>query len=443
MKTYAIVLAAGLGTRMKTDLPKCTYPLLCKPMIEYIVDSLEESCVDEIICVVGYKSSEIKNILKDRVKYVYQESQIGTANAVLQALCLLDDGISIVIPGDIPLIDSKIIDDLVINHSSNDITITTLNLDNPTGYGRIIRNNSIVKIVEDKDATEDELLIKEVNSGVFCLNNDILKKYIPLIKNNNIKNEYYFTDIVELANNHIIDSFSIKDEYKLTGINDLYALSKLEEYLIEEINKKHMLNGVNIINSKSVCISKDTVIDQGVTIYPNCVILGNTVIKKNCVIGPNSQLTNVILEDGVYCNSSVISDSKINSNCTIGPFSHIRMNCEINEDCRIGNFVEIKNSNLNKKNKASHLTYIGDCESGNNVNFGCGSITVNYDGKNKFKTIIEDNVFIGCNSNLVAPITIKSNSFIAAGTTVTKNVEQGDLVIGRVKQENKKGYFVG
>ncbi len=441
MKKYAIVLAAGLGTRMKSDLPKCAYPLLNKPMIEYIVDNLERSNVDEIICVIGHKGNIIKSILKNRVTYVVQEVQLGTAHAVLQALSVMNDGISIIIPGDVPLVDSSIIQTLF--NYNNDLTIATMNISNPSGYGRIVKlNNKVVKIVEDKEASKEELLINEVNTGLMVIKNDLLKKYIPLIKNNNSKNEYYLTDIIFLLNGYNVNSHLILDDYKLTGINDLYSLSKLETILIDNINNGHLLNGVNIINKNSVVISIDTIIESGVTIHPNTILYGKNIIKKNSEIGPNTQITNSIINENVKINSSCIYNSIINENTIIGPFAHIKQNSEIGMNNRIGNFVEIKNSKTDNKVNAVHLSYIGDATIGNNVNFGCGSITVNYDGKTKSKTIIEDNVFIGCNSNLIAPLLIESNSFIAAATTVTKNVSSGDLVIGRVKQVNKKGYFV-
>lgn len=444
MKIYAIILAAGFGTRMKSELPKCAYPLLDKPMVEYIVDSLERSNISEILCVVGYKEENIKSILGSRVKFVKQENQLGTANAVLSCLEHLDDGISIIIPGDVPLVDEDIINTLLLNHQSNDMTIATIHVDNPSGYGRTIRyNDSVVKIVEDKEATEQERLIKEVNSGLLAVNNNLLKQYVPKIKNNNIKSEYYLTDLVEmLSSNYKVGSCIIKDSYKLTGVNDLYSLSELELILKNNVITNHLINGVNIINKASVTISSDTIIEENVFIYPNCILLGKNIIKKNSVIGPNSQIINSIIEEGVNINSSIIIDSQIGSNSKIGPFSHIKLNSVIGENNRIGNFVEIKNSITGNKTNAVHLSYIGDSQIGSNVNFGCGSITVNYDGRVKSKTVIGDNVFIGCNSNLIAPVEIKSDSFIAAATTVTHDVDSGDLVIGRVKQLNKKGYFV-
>ncbi len=446
MKTYAIIMAAGLGTRMKSELPKCAFNLLNKPMIKYIVETLEASKVDEIITVVGHKKEVIEEILQERSKYAFQEKQIGTANAVLCAKDLVtEEGQTIILPGDTPLIDTEIIDKLLSTHkkNKNDFTIGTIELDDPTSFGRIIRlNNNIVKITEHKDATDSELQIKEINTGVFCIENKLLFEALKDVKNNNAKNEYYLTDIVEIASklDKKIGSFTITDTYKLTGINDLYTLSKIENSLRKAVNKKHMLNGVNIINPETVTISPESIIGAGTIINQGSILLGNNVIGKNVVIGPNTELDTVVLEDNVLCKHSVVSHSIVKTNTTVGPFAHIRMNSVIGKNDRIGNFVEVKNSKIGNKTNAAHLAYIGDTDCGDNVNFGCGSITVNYDGKNKHRTVIGDRVFLGCNSNLIAPINVESDSYIAAGSTITNKVEAGDMAIARSTQVNKKDY---
>lgn len=447
MKKYAIILAAGKGTRMKTEMPKCAFPLLTKPMISYIVDSLEKCDIDEIVTIVGHKKEEIEKLLANRVNYAHQEEQLGTGHAVLCAKdYITDEGISIIIPGDTPLIDEDIINNLIRIHTSNnnDLTIGTIILDNPFGFGRIIRSNSnlITKIIEEKDANTKEKEIKEVNSGVYCISNKLLFSALKKVKPNAIKNEYYFTDIIEILSNegYKIDSFTIKDVYKLNGINDLYTLSQIEKQLRNEINKKHMLNGVNIINPETVTISKDVIIEEGVTINQGCVINGNTIIKKGAYIGPNCEIVNSIIEEDTRILHSVIMDSRVMKNANVGPFAHLRMNSVVGENDRIGNFVEMKNSKLGEKTNVAHLTYIGDCECGDNVNWGCGTVTVNYDGKNKHKTNIGSNVFIGCNTNLIAPINVESNSYIAAGSTVTKDIKEGDFVIAREREVIKEGY---
>lgn len=446
MKTYGIILAAGKGTRMKTELPKCAFPLLKKPMVTYIIESLKKAAIDEVIAVVGHKKEVLEGLLGDSVSYAYQLEQIGTANAVLMAKdIVVEDGVSIILPGDTPLIDETIIADLLKCHKNNknDFTIGTIKLNNPFGFGRIIRNekNQIVKIVEEKDATEEQRNIEEINTGVFCIDNKLLFETLPKVNNNNAKGEYYLTDIVEiLAPKAKIGSFTIEDKFKLTGINDLYQLSLVEEELRKSILKKHMLNGVSIMNPNTVTISPDSIIESGTIIYQGSMIMGKTIIGHDCIIGPNTETFNAVIEDNVRCNESVIYDSKICHGATVGPFAHLRMNAVVGINDRIGNFVEIKKSTLGEKTNVAHLTYIGDTTCGSHVNWGCGCVTVNYDGKSKFPTKVGDNVFIGCNTNLIAPVTVNSDSYIAAGSTITKDIESGDMVIARAREIVKKGY---
>ena len=446
MMNNAIILAAGKGTRMKTELPKCAFPLLKKPMVTYIIEALESINIDQIICVVGHKKEVLQDILKDRVKYAIQEEQLGTGHAVKCALDFIDDnGYTIILPGDTPLIDKEILDQLIEVHKSNknDFTIGTIVLDNPFGFGRIVRDssNSVLRIVEEKDASEEERKIKEINTGLFLVDNKLLKKALLEIKNNNAKGEYYLTDIVEILSKEAkIGTFTIKDTYKLNGINDLYTLSLVEKQFREAILKKHMLNGVNIVNPETVTIGNDVTIEAGTTIYQGSLILGKTSIGRNCVVGPNSEIFNSTLKDGSKLLHSVCYDSTLEENSSVGPFSHIRMNTVVGQDNRIGNFVEMKNSVIGPKTNVAHLTYVGDTDCGGGVNFGCGTVTVNYDGKNKYRTTIGDNVFIGCNSNLIAPVNIGSESFIAAGSTITDSIDENDFAIARAKQVTKKGY---
>ena len=443
---HAIILAAGKGTRMKTELPKCAFPLLAKPMVEYLIDALEKVSIDKIICVVGYKRDVMANILGDRVIYAVQEEQLGTGHAVKCAKDLVEgDGYTIILPGDTPLIDEEILNAMIEKHirKGNDFTIGTIKMDNPFGFGRILRNmdGKIYSIVEEKDATEEQKLIKEINTGLFCVNNKLLFEALEQVNNNNAKGEYYLTDIVEILSSKAkIGSFTIRDAYKLRGINDLWALSEVESELRKAINKKHMQNGVNMINPDMTTISPNTIIEPGTTIYPGCMIMGDTVIGKDCIIGPNTELMNAIIEDNVKCKHSVVYDSKIMVGATVGPFAHLRADTVVGPGDRIGNFVEIKNSTLGEKTNVAHLTYIGDTTCGSQVNWGCGTVTVNYDGKNKYKTKVGDKVFIGCNTNLIAPVVIESESFIAAGSTITNNVEKGDFAIARAKQINKEDY---
>ena len=447
MKNYAIVLAAGKGTRMKTELPKCAFPILKKPMIKYIHENIEQSVIDETCVVVGYQKEVIMDILGEEVNYAVQHNQKGTGHAVMATKDIMANrrGTTIIMLGDMPLIDYKVINKVISYHrdKDNDLTVLTTKFNQPKGYGRIIRNDvgNIEAIVEHNDCTFEQKKINEVNTGIYVVNNAILFKTIDKIKVNEKKQEYYLTDIVEIMKpDYRVDAFELWDNEKVMGVNDLYSISIAERYLRNEINKKHMLNGVSIINPETVTIGHNVQIENNVTIYPNTYITGESEIKSGSKIGPNTEIHNSIVYNNVRVKHSLIFDSEIGSDTTVGPFAHLRARAIIGKRNRIGNFVEIKKSTTGDDTKASHLAYIGDAVTGNNVNFGCGSITVNYDGISKHKTTIGDDVFIGCNTNLVAPVTVGDRVFIAAGSTVTKNVPSGALAIARNRQINKEDY---
>lgn len=439
----AIILAGGKGSRMKMDLPKCAVEILGKPMIEYLVDTLDKVNLNQVICVVGYKKEKMMEILKDRVTYAIQQEQLGTANAVQCALEFLDDdGYCVILPGDTPLIDEDILNQLIDTHlkNHNQLTLATIFLDIPTGYGRIVRKDdgTILKIVEESEATYIEKAIKEVNTGIYCIENACLKEALQKIPFHLKKKEYYLTDIAEII--PFVGSFTIEDNYKIRGINDLSTLCAIENECRKKIIEKNLKNGVHLIQPDTIQIGMDVTIGEGTTIYPGCVIMGKTRIGKSSVIGPYSELVHVDIADGVTIRQSVVQNSQIGKHSQIGPYAHIRMNTLIGEECRIGNYVEIKNSVIGNHTKVAHLTYIGDTDCGSDVNWGCGCVTVNYDGKTKFRTIIGDHVFIGCNSNLIAPIHIESNSFIAAGSTITEDMNEGDFAIARARTIIKKDY---
>jgi bifunctional UDP-N-acetylglucosamine pyrophosphorylase/glucosamine-1-phosphate N-acetyltransferase len=447
MKKYAIILAAGKGTRMRTELPKCAYPILKKPMIEYIIENLERSMIDEIIVVVGHKKEVIQEILGDRVKYAIQTEQLGTGHAVLAAKELLQgkEGITFILPGDMPLMEYPLMDKIMRAHGEmgNDLTVVSMHMDYPKAYGRIVRDEygEVLSIVEENDCSEAQKLIKEVNSSVYVANNKVLFDYVSQIKNNARKGEYYLTDIVGLMHQEKkVNTFMVRNPMVTMGVNDLYGVSVAERYLRDFINKGHMLNGVSIVNPDTVTIGHNVVIEEGVWIYPNTTLLGQTTIKHGAKVGPNSEVVNSIIHENAEIKHSIVYDSEVGENTTVGPFAHLRNHAVIGANNRIGNFVEVKKSTTGDNTKAAHLSYIGDAIVGRNVNFGCGSITVNYDGVNKHITNIGDDVFIGCNVNLIAPITISDNVFIAAGSTVTNDVPKGALAIARNKQINKEDY---
>lgn len=447
MKKYAIVLAAGKGTRMKTELPKCAFPILKKPMIEYIIENIEKSVVDETVAVIGYQKQIFEEMLDGRAKFAYQEKQLGTGHAVMMTKDLLANkrGTTIILLGDMPLVDHKIIDKVISYHGDrgNDLTVVTTEMENPKGYGRIIRNEyrNIESIVEHSDCTDEQKRIKEINTGIYVVNNSDLFKVLDSIQVNEKKGEYYLTDIIEIMRkDYVVGTFVLWDSTKAIGVNDLFSVSIAEKVLREQINKVHMLNGVSIINPETVTIGHDVEIESNVTIFPNSYITGKSVIKTGAKIGSNTEIHNSIIHENVAIKHSLVYDSEVHANSTVGPFAHLRNGANIGENNRVGNFVEVKNSKTGKGTKAAHLAYIGDAETGDNVNFGCGSITVNYDGVKKHKTVIGNDVFIGCNTNLVAPINVGNNVFIAAGSTVTKNIPEGALAISRNKQINKADY---
>ena len=448
MKKYALILAAGKGTRMRTELPKCAFPILGKPMIEYIVENIERTDIDEIVAIVGHKKEVIMDILKDRAKYAIQEKQLGTGHAALSAASLLEgkEGTTFILPGDMPLMEYPLMDKLMRAHEEmgNDLTVVTMVVDYPKGYGRIVRDEygTVKGIVEENDCTESEKQIKEVNSSVYIVNNKILFETLHLIKKNDRKGEFYLTDIVSLMHqNYKVNTFVVRNPMVTMGINDLYSISIAEKYLRDAINKSHMLSGVSIVNPETVTIGHNVVIEEGVWIYPNTSIIGNSVIKKGAIVGPNSEVRDSFIDEGAEIRHSLVIESRVGKKTTVGPFAHLRGHANIGDHNRIGNFVEVKNSTTGTDTKAAHLAYIGDAEVGERVNFGCGSITVNYDGVKKHKTLIGNDVFIGCNVNMVAPISISDNVFIAAGSTVTKDIPKGSLAIARNQQINKEDYF--
>ncbi|MFH2117508.1 MAG: bifunctional UDP-N-acetylglucosamine diphosphorylase/glucosamine-1-phosphate N-acetyltransferase GlmU [Bacillota bacterium] len=447
MKKYALILAAGKGTRMRTEMPKCAFPILKKPMISYIIENIEKSTIDEICVVVGHKKDVIKEILQDRVIYAIQSEQLGTGHAVLSAAPQMEDkeGITFILPGDMPLMEYPLMNKLMRSHEEmgNDLTVVTMSMDYPKGYGRIVRNEYgiVTGIVEENDCNEAQKLIKEVNSSVYIVNNELLFEYVKKIQKNDRKGEYYLTDIVNLMHqDHKVNTFMVRNPIVTMGINDLYGISVAEKYLREFINKGHMLSGVSIVNPETVTIGHNVVIEEAVWIYPNTTIMGNSLIKRGAIVGPNSEIVDSIIHEKAEIRHSIVINSEVGENSTVGPFAHLRNHAIIGKDNRIGNFVEVKKSTTGEGTKAAHLSYIGDATVGKHVNFGCGSVTVNFDGLKKHQTVIGDDVFIGCNVNLVAPIQIGDNVFIAAGSTVTQDVPKGALAIARNKQINKEDY---
>lgn len=441
----AIILAAGKSARMNSNTVKLLHTLIDKPIIKYVTDSATAAGAEEIVVVVGHQSEKVKELLGDNFTYEYQLEQLGTAHAVSCAKSLKDKrGQTLILMGDCPLIKPETLINLYESNKNFDLTVLTTHLKNPGTYGRIIRNrqNRIEKIAEYFECNEQEKNITEINTGIYCIKNEVLFKFLPYIGNNNVKGEYLFTNIVEILskNNHKVQAIVSSDNSEFLGVNDRVQLAEVLKELQLSINKKHCLNGVTIVNPYSVYIGSEVVLGKDITIYPNNYILKNSIIKDNSTILPNCWLENAIIGENCVIDNAKITDSEILNGASVGPFARIRKNAIVGENANIGNFVELKNTQTGKNFKSAHLSYLGDSEIGNNVNFGCGAITVNYDGKTKHTTKIADNSFVGCNVNLIAPIALGKSTLIAAGSTITDDVPDGDMAIARSYQTNKEGY---
>ncbi|MBB2481440.1 bifunctional UDP-N-acetylglucosamine diphosphorylase/glucosamine-1-phosphate N-acetyltransferase GlmU [Bacillus sp. APMAM] len=445
---FAVILAAGQGTRMKSKLYKVLHPVCGKPMVEHVVDQISKLNVNKMVTIIGHGADLVKSKLDGKTLYALQEEQLGTAHAVMQAEQDLskENGTTVVVCGDTPLIKAETIEALLKHHEEQNAkaTILTAYTEKPDGYGRIIRNDAgyVEKIVEHKDASDEERKVKEINTGVFCFDNQKLFEALKQVKNDNAQNEYYLPDVIEIlkSQGEIVSAYQTDDMDETLGVNDRIALASAERIMRRRINETHMRNGVTIIDPDNTYIESDVVIGADTIIQPGSILSGKTVIGEDCIIGPNSEIKDCEVGNGSNIKQSVAQQSSIGSHVNIGPFAHIRPESLIEENVKIGNFVEIKKAKFGKGSKASHLSYIGDAEVGADVNIGCGSITVNYDGKNKFLTKIEDGVFVGCNSNLVAPVTIGKNAYIAAGSTITDDIPAESLSIARARQVNKENY---
>ncbi|SHE42433.1 bifunctional UDP-N-acetylglucosamine diphosphorylase/glucosamine-1-phosphate N-acetyltransferase GlmU [Clostridium fallax] len=448
MYKCAMILAAGQGKRIKSDLPKVLHKVCGKEMVNHVIDTMRAAELDDVNVIIGKGAELVKERTESRkVSYSLQTEQLGTGHAVKCAKEFLKGkkGVVAIFTGDAPLIMEDTVKNLIDTHISNNnyATILTSVIENPTGYGRIIRNknNEVEKIVEHKDCNEAELKVNEINAGMYCFDIEELMLSLDKLSNNNAQGEYYLTDVIGIlrAENKKVGAM-ITDFQETIGVNSRVELSIAEGILRKRINKKHMENGVTIIDPNSTYIGADVEIDKDVIIYPGNVIEGTTRIGYNTVLYPNSRIKDSIIGEEVEVQSSVILDSNIGNNTTVGPFAYIRPESNIGNNVRIGDFVEVKKSTIGNNTKVSHLTYIGDAEVGSGCNFGCGTVVVNYDGKTKNKTIIGDNAFIGCNTNLVSPVEVKDNTYIAAGSTITKEVPEGALSIARAKQVNIEGW---
>ena len=440
----AVVLAAGKGTRMKSKLPKVLHKTGGREMINQVFEFLKESEVDQIILILGHGADEIKEKLSLPTEIVLQKEQLGTGHAVMQAVDHINsDEEILVICGDTPLFTGDTLKKAGQLHKKSQAVVTVLTsiVDDPTGYGRVIRSpdgKKVLGIVEEKDCTEDERKIYEINTGTYFFAGSFLKEKLSQIENKNAQGEYYLTDLLKIAVSSGLETrgYHLEDSAEALGINDRVQLAEAEKILRKRKVQQLMKDGVTFIDPDTAYIDSQVKISPDVIIYPNVIIEGDTNIGQDNVIGPDTR----IIDSQIGANNTIerakIVESIVGSGCAIGPYAYLRPGAELQDNVKVGDFVEIKKSLIGKGSKIPHLTYVGDAEVGKGVNIGCGTITCNYDGKNKYKTTIEDGAFIGSNTNLVAPVTIGEGAYIGAGSTITKDVPKDNLAIARGRQKN-------
>jgi bifunctional UDP-N-acetylglucosamine pyrophosphorylase/glucosamine-1-phosphate N-acetyltransferase len=446
-----VILAAGLGTRMKSSTPKVLHLLNGKPVVLHVVNTAKTMKPDRIVVVVGPSGSGIQNALKDTgVAFAVQTAPKGTADALMAAVKTLRNSKEtlLVLSGDAPLVGLSTLRRLLASHKrrKEDISILSFIADGNHSYGRILREGSrVAAIIEDRDADHTQKKIREVNSGIYAFEPSAIG-LLSEIKMNPRKKEFYLTDLIGIASSRglRIGSHIFGDETELTGINTRHELSMAGLYLRDKTVTKWMERGISFIDTKSVFIDPDAQIGMDTIIYPNVIIEGKSTIGAGCVVYPNSRIINSRIGNKVIIkDSSLIESSIIKEGASIGPFAHLRPESIIGASAKIGNFVEIKKSSVGRNSKASHLSYIGDAEIGDNVNIGAGTITCNYDGLNKFRTVIEEGSFIGSDTQLVAPVKVGKGAYIGSGTTVTRDVPPMALALSRIPQLNIEGWALG
>lgn len=444
----AVILAGGMGKRMKSDKPKVLLEVLGKPMLQWVIDACNDAGISNICVVKGYGADMLDEYLLGSLRTVLQPERLGTGHAVSCASCFLEefsDGNTLIACGDSPFIDPETIKSSLKLHiaSKSAVTVITARLDNPRGYGRIIRSeDGIEGIVEEKDCSDSQRKINEISSGCYWFNTKKLLEALPRLQRNNSQGEYYLTDTISILKSDgcVAQAYLSDNQDSVLGANDRAGLLKLNDIARMKVIFKHLEAGVELISTDAVTISPDVKIAPGAKILPGSMLMGKTIIGRDSVIGPNTRLLNVTVGERSTLDNVVATDSRVGSDAKIGPFVQLRSGSVIADKAHIGNFVEIKNSAIGKGSSVSHLTYIGDSDVGKNVNFGCGTVTVNYDGSVKSRCEIGDNAFIGCNTNLVAPVKIGEAAYTAAGSTITKDVPDGALAIERGTQVIKEDY---
>ena len=434
----AVILAAGQGTRMHSKIPKVLHQVCGKAMLAHVTGCVREAGIEEQIIVVGHGAEKVMEAVQEPgVIFVTQKEQKGTGHAVQMAKQVLPKtGTVVVLCGDTPLITTETLKAFIDHHEkeNNVVSVLTALVTEPYGYGRIVKEGmQLNRIVEEKDASDEEKKICEINSGMYCFEAEFLEEHLTAISTDNAQGEYYLTDLIEMAvkGNKQAGTFLISRQEEMMGVNNRSQLADAEKIMRKRIVQKHLLNGVTMINPETVYIDQDVVIERDTVIHPNVVLSGKTVIAEDCLIGINCRIHDSRIGKGTEIQASTILESVVGEETHIGPYAYLRPNSNLGNRVKIGDFVEVKNSIIGDDSKASHLAYVGDADVGMRVNIGCGVVFVNYDGVNKHRSVVEDDAFIGSNSNLIAPVVIEKNGYVAAGTTITKKVPNAALAVGR------------
>ena len=448
MNTIALILAAGKGTRMKSKLPKVLHKVGGVPMVEQVLNTVKAAGTERQVVVVGFGGEAVQTYLGKQAETVMQEQQLGTGHAVLQAEPLLKDatGTLLVTCGDTPLVREETFRALMQYHAETGAAATVLTAIMPDsfGYGRVIRDakGQVTKIVEQKDGTLEELAVREVNAGIYCFELPLLWDLLHHVGNNNAQGEYYLTDIIGMLVDagKTVSAYAAPEYQETLGVNSRLQLAEAERVLRQRKLEQLMTDGVSIIDPGNTYVDTTVTVGRDTVLHPGTILEGTTTIGEDCHVGPYVRMTNVKMGDNDHLQFTYAHDCEIKNGCEIGPFVHFRPNTVIGNDVKVGNYMEVKNSNIGDGTKLPHLSYIGDSDVGQHVNIGCGTITVNYDGKIKHRTHIGNHAFVGCNSNLVAPVSVGDYAYVAAGSTITKDVPENALGVGRARQKNIDGW---
>ena len=451
MALHVVILAAGKGTRMKSSRPKVLHPLAGRPVIEHVLRAVDALRADSTVVVIGHGADDVRTALAPRasLQFAVQSPQLGTGHALLQAESALagKTGTVLLVYADVPLLQVSTLSRLIEHHRATKAaaTVLTTELAEPYGYGRIVRDDAgrIARIVEERDASGAEREIKEINSGIYCFDAAPLFGALKQLAADNAQGEYYLTDLVAAyrKDKRVVEALQIDSPAELRGVNSRVDLSELGAVLRARKNQDLMIGGVTLEDAASTYIDADVTVGADTVIGPGVILQGSTSIGERCEIQAGSRISNsAIGDDVVILDHSIVVDSRVDARARIGPFSHLRPGSVVSTDAHVGNFVELKKTTLGPKSKANHLAYLGDATIGERVNIGAGTITCNYDGVNKHPTVIEDGVFVGSDSQLVAPVRIGANAYVAAGSSITKDVPADALGVARAHQENKPGW---